>query len=93
MARTTNLQPTLDVDDDLAEGEESLPLETPTGYAYALVSSAPTALTAALVKRPIVLRLGIGWLNGTITRQPQARTRHLYDYRVLLDRDGSTHTE
>ena len=40
---------TLGVDDDLAEGEEPLSLETPTGHA--LVSSAPTALSAALVKR------------------------------------------
>ena len=54
---------TLDVDDDLDEGEEPLPLEIPTGYV--LASSAPAALTAELVKRPIVLRLGIGRLKGT----------------------------
>ncbi|CAN0269093.1 unnamed protein product, partial [Pylaiella littoralis] len=29
---------------------------------------------------------------GTITRQAQVRTRHLYDYRVFLERDGSTHS-
>ena len=66
---------TLDVDDKLAEGEEPLPLEIPTGYV--LASSAPAALAAELVKRPVVLQLGIGWLKGIITRQAQARTRHL----------------
>ena len=39
-----------------------------------------------------MLRLGVGWLKGTITRQAEARTRHLYDYRVFIDRDGSTHS-
>ena len=58
---------TLDVDDDLDEGEEPLPLEIPTGYV--LTSSAPAALTTELVKRPSVQRLGIGWLKEAITRQ------------------------
>ena len=70
---------TLDVDDHLAEGEEPLPLEFPTGYV--LVSLTPVGLTAALVKRLIVLRLGIGWLKGTITQQFPTRTRHLYDHK------------
>ena len=82
---------TLDVDDDLAEGDEPLPFEIPTGHV--LVSSAPATLTAALVRRLIVLRLGIGWLKRAITRQAQARTRHLYDDEtVFVDRDGSTHS-
>ena len=58
---------TLDVDDKLAEGEEPLPLEIPTGYV--LASSAPASLTAELVQSLMVLRLGIGWLKGDITRQ------------------------
>ena len=58
-----NVVATLDVDDDLDEGEEPLPLELPTGYVVA--SSAPTALTAELVNRSIVLRLGIGWPKRT----------------------------
>ena len=57
----------LDVDDDLDEGEQPLPLEVPTGYV--LTSSAPAALTTELVKRPSVQRLGIGWLKEAITRQ------------------------
>ena len=80
----------LDVDDNPDETEEPLSLEIPTGYV--LVRPAPAALTAELVKRPTLLRLGIGWLKGTMTRQAQARTRHLYDYRFFVDRDGSTHS-
>lgn len=81
---------TIDNDDDLDEGEEPLPLEIPAGYS--LESQVPAALTAVLIRRSIVLRRGIGWLQGTITRQAQVRTRHLYDYRVFLERDGSTHS-
>ena len=81
---------TLDVDDDLAEGQP-LPLEILTGYI--LVSSAPASLTVALVKRLIVLRLGIGWLKETITRQSQVCTRHLYDCRVFVDRETAAHTQ
>ena len=36
--------------------------------------------------------MGIGSLKGTITRQAQARTYHLYAYRFFADRDGSTHS-
>lgn len=78
---------TLDIDDDLADGEVPLPLHIPHGYVVA--SSAPAALTAALLKQPIMLRLGVGWLIGVIPRQAQARTRHLYDFRVYPDGDGS----
>ena len=87
----TNELATLDVGDDLDEVEEPLPLELPTGYV--LGSSAPAALTAELVKRPIVLRLGIGWLKETITRQSQVCTRHLYDCRVFVDRETAAHTQ
>ena len=70
---------TLDVDDDFDEGEELLPLKVPT--VYILANSAPSALTTELVLRPILLRLGIGWLKGTITRQAQARPHHLHGCR------------
>ena len=78
----------LDFNHDLVKNEEPLPLEIPAGFD--LVSRVSTALTAAFVKRSIELRLGIGWLRGTVTRQVQAGTRHPYDYRVLVERDGST---
>lgn len=76
----TNDEPaTLDVDDDLDGGEENRPFQIPTGYV--LVKSAPAALTAVLVSRPIMLLLDIDCFMGTITRQAQARTRHLYEFR------------
>ena len=78
----------LDFNHDLTKNEEPLPVEIPAEFV--LVSRVSTALTTALVKRSIELRLGIGWLRGTITRQVQARTRHPYDYRVFVERDGST---
>ena len=79
---------TLDIDDDIADDEALLPLEVPAGYS--LVSSAPTALTRALVNQEILLRLGMGWFRGVITRKAQARTSDRYDFRVFLETDGST---
>ena len=78
----------LNIDDELADDEVLLPLQIPGRYF--LVSSTPAALTAALVKRSVLLPLGVGWLKGTIMRRTQAHTRHLYDLRVFLDSDGST---
>ena len=36
-----------------------------------------------------MLRLGVAWLKGIITRQAQARTHHLYNFKVFLDSNGS----
>ena len=55
----------LNIDDQLADDEVPLPLEIPGGYSF--VSSAPTALTAALETQSMMLRLGLGWLNKIIT--------------------------
>ena len=52
--------------------------------------SAPAALTQALVNQEILLRLGMGWFRGVITRKAQARTSDHYDFRVFLETDGST---
>lgn len=52
----------------------------------------PAFTTALLVKRSITLRLGIGWLKGSIARQGQVRTRHLYDYSLFIEHNGSTRT-
>ena len=68
--------------------ETLLPFEVPDGYS--LVSSAPAALIQNLVNQEILLRLGMGWFRGVITRKAQARTSHLYDFRVFLETDGST---
>ena len=37
-----------------------------------------------------MLRLGVVWLKEIIARQAQAWTRHLHDFKVFLDSDGST---
>ena len=83
-----NEEAVLDMDDDIADDETLLPFEVPDGYS--LVSSAPAALTQNLVNQEILLRLGMGWFRGVITRKAQARTSHLYDFRVFLETDGST---
>ena len=57
---------------------------------YRLQASKPAALDSSLLQRGVLVRLGLGWFGGSITRQPQERTRHLYDYRVHLERDQST---
>ena len=52
--------------------------------------SASPALDASLVKRQIMLRRGVEYFMGFITRRAQARTRQDYDYRVSIDRTGDT---
>lgn len=56
---------TLDVDHDLAEDEEPPPLEIPT--VYVVVGMITVALTAVLLEQPVMLRLDIGWIGGTIS--------------------------
>ena len=46
--------------------------------------------SSSLLQRGVLVRLGMGWFGGMITRQSQERTRHLYDYRVHLEVDQST---
>lgn len=65
----------MNVNDDLAEDEDPLPLEIPTRHV--LESSTPAAPTATLFKGHILLQLGIGWRKGPITQQadsPHLRT-------------------
>ena len=38
----------------------------------------------------VLVRLGKGWFGALLTRQPQERTRHQYNYRVHLEEDQST---
>ncbi|CAN0429082.1 unnamed protein product [Ectocarpus sp. 12 AP-2014] len=38
----------------------------------------------------VLVRLGMGWFGGLITRQSQRRTSHIYDYRVILEKDQLT---
>ena len=77
-----------DDDDNIDADGKKLPLECRPRYAFS--RSASPALDESLVKRHIVLRRGVGWANGFITRRAQARPRQHYDYRVLFDRTGAT---
>ena len=86
--QVVNEEDVLDMDDDIADEKTLLPFEVPDGYS--LVGSAPAALTQNLVNQEILLRLGMGWFRGVITRKAQGRTSHLYDFRVFLETDGST---
>ena len=65
--QVANEEAVLDMDDDIADDETLLPFEVPDGYS--LVSSAPAALTQNLVNQEILLRLGMGWFRGVITRK------------------------
>lgn len=57
----------LNVDENLVDGEEPRPLGVSSGYN--LVLSPPAVFDASLVNRLVVLRRGVGWLGGFITRQ------------------------
>ena len=79
---------TLDIDDDVADDEVLLPLVLPVGCS--LVSSAPAALTRALVNQEVMLRLCMDLFREVITRKAQARTNDRYDFRVFIETGGST---
>ena len=78
----------LDEDDSMDREGEIHGMEIPDGYR--LQASKPAALDSSLLQRGVLVRLGMGWFGGSITRQSQERTRHLYDYRVHLELDQST---
>ena len=68
--------------------DEIQAMEIPDGFR--IQASTPAALDSSLLQRGVLVRLGMGWFGGMITRQSQERTRHLYDYRVHLEVDQST---
>lgn len=76
----------LDVDDELADCEVSLPLQTPSGHS--LLSSAPATLTVELGEQPVCC--GWLWTGSRGSSCDRIITRRLYDYRYFLHRDGST---
>ena len=58
---------------------------------FRLQASTPAALDNSLVKRGVLVRLGMGWFGGLITRKSQERTKDLYDYYcVHLEADKRT---
>ena len=62
-------------------------METPRGFR--LQATKPLALDGSLVGREVIARLGLGWFGERIASETQQRTRHVYDYRVALERDES----
>lgn len=55
----------IDDDDDLDDDEEEQPLVAPAGYR--IVALAPKGLHSTLVKRHIIVRMGMCWVKGFIT--------------------------
>ena len=78
----------MDEDDGMDSDDEIQAMEIPDGFR--IQASTPAALDSSLLQRGVLVRLGMGWFGGMITRQSQERTLHLYDYRVHLEVDQST---
>ena len=77
----------LDHDDQLSDGETVLGMDIPEGFR--LQMSPPPTLDQSLVKRGVLVRLGLGWFGGVITRRAHQSSRCEHDYRVMLHADGS----
>ncbi|CAB1106322.1 unnamed protein product [Ectocarpus sp. CCAP 1310/34] len=79
-------------DDDSMEPQdpedEIQGMEIPAGFR--IQEAKPVALDRLLLRRGVLVRLGMGWFGGLITQQSQKDTRHLYDYCVQLELDQST---
>ena len=60
----------------------------PDGFRFQ--ESRPAALDHSLAKRGVLVRLGMGWFGGLITRKSQEWTKDLYDYCVHLEADERT---
>ena len=54
-------------------------------------ASPPSAHDQSLVKRGVLVKLGfLGWFGGVISRRAHPASPDEYDYRVILNSDGST---
>ena len=60
------------------------------GRFFCVQESPPNDLDSSLLRSGVLVRLGMGWFGGLITRPSQERTRHQYDNRVHLEEDQST---
>ena len=79
----------LDEDDDLENGEESQGMVDTSGLH--LQMARPASLDESLLKRGVLLRLGLGWFGGVVTRRAHEASRKAYYYhRVMLEEDPST---
>ncbi|CAB1099646.1 unnamed protein product [Ectocarpus sp. CCAP 1310/34] len=63
-------------------------MEIPAGFR--IQEAKPVALDRLLLRRGVLVRLGMGWFGGLINQQSQKDIRHLYDYCVQLELDQST---
>ena len=78
----------LDSVDDLDPGDNILAMQLPQGFR--LQERHPTVLDRTLIKRYVVLRRGLGWFLGQISRTAAPQTSHIYECRVVLVFDQST---
>ena len=62
-----------------------VPMELPRGFR--LEATTPLALDGSLFGRGVIVRLSLRWFGGRVPRKAQERTRHVHDYRVVLERD------
>ncbi|CAB1103676.1 unnamed protein product [Ectocarpus sp. CCAP 1310/34] len=53
-------------------------MEIPAGFR--IQEANPVALDRLLLRRGVLVRLGMGWFGGLIIQEAQQDTRHLYDY-------------
>ncbi|CAB1117353.1 unnamed protein product [Ectocarpus sp. CCAP 1310/34] len=72
----------LDDDDELSPEEETLKMDIPDGFR--LQASPPPALDQSIVKRGVLVKLGLGWFGGVLSRRSHPASRQEYDYRVIL---------
>ncbi|CAN0582865.1 unnamed protein product, partial [Ectocarpus sp. 12 AP-2014] len=75
----------IDDDDYLSSEEGMLRMDVPD--AFLLQASRPPALDQSLVKRGVLVELGLGWFGGLIARTASQSSRRTYDYRVTLHSD------
>ena len=50
----------------------------------------PPVLDQSSVQCGVLVKLGLGWFGGVMTRRVHQKSRHEYGYRVILHTDRST---
>ena len=61
----------IDDGDELADVDEIIGMTVPDGFQ--LQMPPPPALDVSIVNRGVLVRLGVGWFGGVITRKPQKK--------------------
>ncbi|CAB1097920.1 unnamed protein product [Ectocarpus sp. CCAP 1310/34] len=57
-------------------------MDIPDGFR--LQASPPPTLDQSIVKRGVLVKLGLYWFGGVISRRSHPASRQEYDYRVIL---------